>query len=50
MTDYYEQELRPTGVKDEYQMYYLKKVLSADTEAEILAQKTINDAAELQEK
>ncbi len=37
MTDYYEQVLKPTGVKDEYQMFYIKKTLSAEKEAEIAA-------------
>lgn len=35
MTDYYEQELRPTGIKDEFQMFYIKKTLSAEKELEI---------------
>lgn len=35
MTDYYEQELRPTGIKDEYTMVYVKKQLSAEKEQEI---------------
>ena len=46
MTDYYEQELRPTGVKDEYTMVYVRKQLSAETEAAILTQKAINEATE----
>lgn len=44
MTDYYEQELRPTGVKDEYQMFYWKRTLTAEQEDAILAQKAINEA------
>ena len=44
MTDYYEQELRETGKPGEYQMYYLKKTLSAEKEAEIVTLKAINEA------
>lgn len=44
MTDYYEQELRPTGIKDEYTMVYLRKQLSAEKEAEIATLKAINEA------
>jgi len=43
MTDYYEQELRPTGKANEYQIFYIKKTLSPEVEAEILAIKEVKD-------
>ncbi len=50
MTDYYEQILRETSTHGEYTMIYIKKTLSAEKEAEILAQKEVNATEELGRK
>jgi hypothetical protein len=44
MTDYYEQELRETAKPGEYQIFYIKKTLTAEKELEIAQLKTINES------
>ena len=44
--EYYAQELRQTSTPGEYQMFYIKKVLTPAEKAEIEATKTANQQLE----
>lgn len=50
MTKQFIQELRPTGVPGEYQMFYIEEILSAEVEAEIAVLKAENESKALEEK